>query len=907
MSTETKTTCPYCGVGCGVIATPRPDGSAVVQGDPAHPANFGRLCSKGAALGETLGLDGRLLEPEVNGDKAGWDEALDEVAGRFKQTIAEYGADAVAFYVSGQLLTEDYYVANKLMKGFIGSGNIDTNSRLCMSSSVAGHKRAFGEDVVPGCYADLELADLLVLVGSNAAWCHPVLYRRISLAKASRPAMKIVVIDPRRTDACDLADLHLGLQPGSDVALFNGLLHHLRRHDGLDFAFLERHVAGYAEALTAAASCPSIPATAAACGLAEDAVAKFFQLFLSTPKTVTAWSQGVNQSSAGTDKVNAIINVHLATGRIGKPGMGPFSLTGQPNAMGGREVGGLANQLAAHRDFGHAEDWRAVADFWNAPNLARKPGLKAVDLFEAIGSGRVKAVWIMATNPVVSLPDSTAVRAALAACPFVVVSDCEDQTDLAAYAHVRLPALAWGEKSGTVTNSERTISRQRPFLPAPGQARSDWWMVCEVGKRMGFAEAFDYRRPEEIFREHARLSAFRNGGARLFNIGALAALDAAGYEAFAPRQWPLTSPGTGGAGGTPALPGHGCEGTARLFGDGGFRHADGKARMLALTPRPPAQAIDAAYPFALNTGRVRDQWHTMTRTARSPRLNRHSPEPYVEIHPEDAARLGLQAGGLARLESRYGSALARLQTSAGQRPGSLFMPMHWSGPYAENALANALVNPVVDPLSGEPESKHTPVRIEAYRPAWQGFLIAREALALDGMAWRVAVRGAGWWLYELAGEAVPPDWRAWAETRLPGSGAGSLEESGWEWLEYADASQGRYRCARLEQGRLLACLFVARGHELPPRDWLAGLFAEVRLTPKTRMGLLAGRPPSADDDPGRLVCACFGVGHNSLLRAIRQDGCASVEQIGTRLKAGTGCGACVPELKALLAAAGGRP
>ncbi|MFZ4700380.1 MAG: molybdopterin-dependent oxidoreductase, partial [Candidatus Methylumidiphilus sp.] len=423
MSTlTTKTTCPYCGVGCGILATAQDGGTVQIQGDPDHPANYGMLCSKGSALGETVGLEGRLLHPEIGGRKVGWDEALDTVANRFMQTIAEHGPDAVAFYVSGQLLTEDYYVANKLMKGFIGSGNIDTNSRLCMSSSVAGHKRAFGEDIVPGCYEDLELADLLVLVGSNTAWCHPVLYRRIAKAKEDRPGMKIVVIDPRRTAACELADLHLPLKPGSDVALFNGLLHHLRRNDRLDFDFMENHVSGFAQALALAAEgSPSIPATASACGLGEAGVAQFFQWFHGTEKTVTAWSQGVNQSSSGTDKVNAIINVHLATGRIGKPGMGPFSLTGQPNAMGGREVGGMANQLAAHMDFDNASHHEIVSEFWNAPNLASRPGLKAVELFQAIGEGRIKALWITATNPVVSLPDSNAVRRALASCEFVVV------------------------------------------------------------------------------------------------------------------------------------------------------------------------------------------------------------------------------------------------------------------------------------------------------------------------------------------------------------------------------------------------------------------------------------------------------------------------------------------------------
>ena len=389
-----------------------------------------------------------------------------------------------------------------------------------------------------------------------------------------------------------------------------------------------------------------------------------FQWFLRTEKTVTAWSQGVNQSSSGTDKVNAIINVHLATGRIGKPGIGPFSLTGQPNAMGGREVGGLANQLAAHMDFDNPAHHETVAGFWKAPNSACRPGLKAVDLFQAIGDGRIKAIWIMATNPVVSLPDVNAVRRALASCEFVVVSDCEDATDLSPYAHVRLPALAWGEKDGTVTNSERRISRQRPFLPVPAEARPDWWMVCEVGKRMGYGNAFVYTDVAAIFREHARLSAFGNEGQRLFDIGALADMDSVAYEKLDPVQWPLVKG---------SIPG-----TARLFGSGSFRHSDGKARMLALYPKAPMEMPDEAYPLVLNTGRIRDQWHTMTRTARSPRLNRHLPEPYAEVHPDDAKRLELQEGTLIRLETRWGSALARVKISPDQQLGSVFMPMHWS-------------------------------------------------------------------------------------------------------------------------------------------------------------------------------------------------------------------------------------
>ncbi|RUV82523.1 nitrate reductase, partial [Mesorhizobium sp. M5C.F.Ca.IN.020.14.1.1] len=514
---EVRTTCPYCGVGCGVLAKVTADGEITVRGDPDHPANFGRLCSKGSALAETIDLDGRLLYPEIHGRRTGWDEALDLVASTFSQTIAEHGPDAVAFYVSGQLLTEDYYVANKLMKGFIGSANIDTNSRLCMASSVAGHRRAFGADTVPGSYEDLELADLIVLVGSNLGWCHPVLYQRVAAAREKRPEMKVALIDPRRTMTAGIADMHLAIAADGDVALFTGLLAYLGKNDALDRAYIAAHTTGFEGAI--AASSLDLAGIAAATGLGEDELVRFYSLFAATAKTVTVYSQGVNQSSSGTDKVNAIINCHLATGRIGKPGTGPFSVTGQPNAMGGREVGGLANMLAAHMEIENPEHRSRVQRFWSAPAIAEKPGLKAVEMFQAVADGRIRALWIMATNPVDSMPDADAVEAAIKACPFVVVSDVLAMTDTVRHAHVRLPAAAWGEKDGSVTNSERRISRQRAFLPVPGEARADWWIIAEVAKRMGIAEAFSYASPAAIFAEHAALSAFENHGARDFDIG----------------------------------------------------------------------------------------------------------------------------------------------------------------------------------------------------------------------------------------------------------------------------------------------------------------------------------------------------------------------------------------------------
>ncbi|MDE2261884.1 MAG: molybdopterin-dependent oxidoreductase, partial [Gammaproteobacteria bacterium] len=551
MSAVVRTTCPYCGVGCGVAARGRPDGTFEITGDPAHPANAGSLCSKGSALAETLGGEGRLLYPLIRTSRAwpqpgsdpssvlraaretrrvGWNEALAHVAQGFRAAIRDHGPDSVAFYVSGQLLTEDYYVANKLMKGFIGSANIDTNSRLCMASAVAGHKRAFGEDLVPGCYEDVELADLIVLVGSNTAWCHPILFRRIEREKHSRPDLKLVVIDPRRTPTAQTADLHLPIRAGTDVTLFNGLLWYLHEHGATDERFVEMHTAGAQEALDAARAAGDPATVAAVCGTDAERIGELYRLFRSRERVVTLFSQGVNQSSAGTDKVNAIINCHLLTGRIGRPGMGPFSLTGQPNAMGGREVGGLANTLAAHLDLEVAEHREAVRGFWGSPGVASRPGLKAVDLFEAMHAGRIKAVWIMATNPVVSLPDAERVREALRRCELVVLSDCVADTDTAALAHVLLPAATWGEKDGTVTNSERCISRQRRFLAPPGEARPDWWIICEVARRMGFAGEFPYESPHGIFDEHARLSALAARGglsvqshsadtpARLFDI-----------------------------------------------------------------------------------------------------------------------------------------------------------------------------------------------------------------------------------------------------------------------------------------------------------------------------------------------------------------------------------------------------
>jgi assimilatory nitrate reductase catalytic subunit len=684
------TTCPYCGVGCGVLAGA--DGS--IKGDPDHPANFGRLCSKGSALGETLGLEGRLLAPQIDGRDADWDEALDLVAEKFRTAVAEHGRDSVAFYVSGQLLTEDYYVANKLMKGFIGSANIDTNSRLCMASSVVGHKRAFGTDTVPGLYEDFEQADLIVLVGSNLAWCHPVLFQRLQAAKAARPSLKVVVVDPRRTATSNLADLHLSVRPDGDAALFNGLLTEIVARGLDDQAYVGAHVSGFDAALQAAQSSDPLES-----GLSPAELKTFYDLWCGTKKVVTLYSQGVNQSFCGTDKVNAILNCHLATGRIGHPGVGPFSITGQPNAMGGREVGGLVNMLACHLDLENAAHRDAVQSFWDAPAMPDAAGLKAVDLFKACADGKIKALWIMSTNPAVSLPDADGVATAIRNVPFVAVSDILEDTDTGRLAHVLLPATGWGEKSGTVTNSERRISRQRPFLPAPGQARADWDIIAEVGRRMGWTSAFDFRSVAEVFREYAAMSGLAARFGRDFDITGLADLTDADFDALEPTLWPAPASG-------PAAP--------RFFADGGFYHADGRAKMLPISPPEPLAITPKAYPLRLNTGRVRDHWHTMTRTGRAPRLGAHMAEPYVEIHPEDADQNGLMDAEIARLIAPEGEARLRVMITDRAQRGTVFAPMHWTDILSSKGRVNTLVASRVDPFSGQPALKGAQVRVERF-------------------------------------------------------------------------------------------------------------------------------------------------------------------------------------------------
>jgi assimilatory nitrate reductase catalytic subunit len=886
---QVRTVCPYCGVGCGLLATPDGQGGALIAGDPDHPANRGRLCSKGSALGETLSLDGRLLHPMRRRDdgtlaRIAWDTALTAVANGFAQVIERHGPGAVAFYLSGQLLTEDYYVANKLMKGFIGSANVDTNSRLCMASSVAGHRRAFGSDTVPGMYEDLDTADLIVLVGSNTAWCHPVLFQRMIANKRERGA-RIVVIDPRRTATADEADLFLPIAAGTDTALFCGLLCDLAAHGTIDFAYINAHTRGFGAAYARATEIArTVENTAAATGLAAADVARFFEWFRTTPRVVTAFSQGVNQSAQGTDKVNAIINCHLATGRIGQLGMGPFSLTGQPNAMGGREVGGLANQLAAHMNFTPADIDR-VGRFWRATRMATHEGLKAVQMFEAIERGEIKALWVMATNPAVSLPRAAAVRAALSRLDVFVASEnvlSNDTVD--AGAQILLPAAAWGEKDGTVTNSERRISRQRSFLPPPGQAQPDWWIVCEVAKRMGFGAAFSYGSVADVFREHSALSAFENGGARDFDIGGLANITDDEYNAFDPVQWPVPANETECA--SPS--------TTRFFAAGGFYTGDYKARFVAPEPPPhPATPLDEAFPFRLNTGRIRDQWHTMTRTGTSPRLGAHLPEPFVAVHPDDARAAGLIDGGFARVTTRHGACVLKVVVTDAQAPGTLFVPIHWSGATSSGGRIGELVAPLTDPHSGQPDSKATPAAISAVTFSSRGFILTRHKITLpDGTWWaRVAVRGGHGLLF--AADLSIEGWRDCA-ARWFGADA--------ELAEYLDAQGGNLRLAAYVNGNLAGCIFVGPPESAPQWDAVRAMFEADAIASGPRRTLLSGQSTDGVEDAGPMICACFGVGLNTIRRAIASEKLASAEEIGKALRAGTNCGSCLPELRKIVQA-----
>ena len=929
MTHETRSTCPYCGVGCGVII--ESDGAQIthVRGDPEHPANFGRLCTKGSTLHLTataaVTRQTRLLQPmqRVRRDAApvpiSWDAALDEAAARFAATIDAHGPDAVGFYVSGQLLTEDYYVFNKLAKGLIGTNNIDTNSRLCMSSAVAGYKQTLGADAPPACYDDVNHADCLFIAGSNTAWAHPVLFRRIEDAKAANPAMKIIVVDPRRTDTVELADLHLPIQPGTDVLLFHGMLHLMLWEGWTDARYIAAHTSGF-DALKATVRDCTPDKVAQICGIRGDDLLTAARWFATSKATLSLYCQGLNQSSSGTAKNAGLINLHLATGQIGRPGAGPFSLTGQPNAMGGREVGGLANLLSGHRNLADPQHRAEVAALWGVPSVPEKPGKTAVEMFQAAADGEIRALWIACTNPAQSMPDQATVRRALERCEFVVVQEAFSTTATCEFADLLLPATTWGEKDGTVTNSERCISRVRAAVPAAGSARDDWRIAVDLARRLerklgrGEHTLFPYDDPESVWNEHRESTRGRD-------------LDITGMSYpmlnAAQRQWPLAE-------GQHA-------GRARLYEDGVFPTADGRAKFVDTPYKGLAEARDARFPFTLNTGRLRDQWHGMSRTGTLGRLFSHVAEPTLQMHAQDMARRQLAEGDLVQVRSRRGALVLPVQASAEVALSQLFLAMHWGAEYlsgrAEDgsvlAGVNALTSSVFCPDSKQPELKAAAVRVEpaklrwtllaaAWLPAESG-LSARESLKAlmrafpfascvpFGAAGALSAGAAGevGVLFRAAAPEPPEEALVVEIERL-------LDLASTDTLHYADPRHGKRRAVRLRRdgtgdiARLQG--FLLAGDTRAER-WIKALLQDRLPAQAYGRQLLSpgATPPAGVAARGRIVCSCFGVAETVITQRLAADGPdrTDAERLGAlqaALSCGTNCGSCLPELKRLVRA-----
>ena len=860
-----KTTCPYCGVGCGVKVSVGPTNQVLVSGDSSHPANYGKLCIKGKNLGETLDNRNRLKLPQVNNQSTSWPRALDLIASKINDSIVRYGKDSVAFYVSGQLLTEDYYVANKLMKGFIGSANIDTNSRLCMSSAVAAHKRAFGEDIVPMSYSDITKADLIILAGSNLAWCHPVIYQRIREEKERRPELKLVVIDPRVTASVELADLHLAIKSGGDLLLFNGLLNYLSQHQVLDVT-----MNGLDDALSSAAIDSK---RLSEIGLSEQIIQKFYQLFLNSDKVVTLFSQGINQSSQGTDQGNAILNCHLASGKIGRVGCGPFSITGQPNAMGGREVGALANTLASHIEFEDHELLQPLSDFWQTKNLATSPGLKAVDLFNAVNDGKIKVLWIMATNPLVSLPDHAKIQQALSRCPTVIVSDCVATNDTINYANIVLPAQSWGEKSGTVTNSERRISRQRGFLTPFGEAKPDWWIVSQVAKRMGFAAQFNYQSPRDIFVEHAQLSGLNNQGTRAFDISAFSDISGEKYQQWLPTQWPQPKERSV------------ILSDQQFFVDKKYYHPNHQPSLIAVSAK---NRIKREKQFTLNTGRNRDQWHTQTRTDKSSTLTNHHPEPLVELHPCDSKPLGIVDGQIVKLSSHdlkvKGELLVRVKLSRLQRRRELFMPIHWSSSNSNQGCVSKLVMPNFDPISGQPAFKHSTVTIHSWVSHSEAMLVLKAPLDLSLCPYQIKQPIAGGYCYYLASPEQPEQLFERINQWLKDNSETKIES-----FSASDPNQQLFRQSYLKAGELVSGLCVARNKAQLPDGWISQFYC----LDDAKRYFISNNIKALKQQ--KTFCQCLNIPLKDIEDAL-ESGELNIAEIRAKTGAGGGCGSCIGDI-----------
>jgi assimilatory nitrate reductase catalytic subunit len=891
---ETRSTCCYCGVGCGVIIQSEGDRITGVRGDPDHPANFGRLCTKGSTLHLSASGEGRALFPEVRHDRnqprqrASWNDALEHTAERFADIIREHGPDAVAFYISGQLLTEDYYVFNKLAKGLLGTNNVDTNSRLCMSSAVAGYKMTLGADAPPACYEDIDHTQCLFIAGSNTAFAHPIVFRRIEDARARNPDLKIIVVDPRRTDTAQMADLHLAIQPGTDVALFNGMLHIMLWEELTDMDYIRSYTEGF-DALKETVREYTPKMAADICGIKEaDLVtaAKWFGL----GPTLSMYCQGLNQSSSGTDKNSALINLHLATGQIGKPGAGPFSLTGQPNAMGGREVGGMANLLSAHRDLANPEHRAEMARLWGLDNVPEKAGKTAVELFDGLKSGEVKAVWIACTNPAQSMPDLNSVQDALKNAEVVVVQDAFRDIDTVQYADVLLPATTWGEKEGTVTNSERRITHVRPAVPPPGEARSDWDIVVDfarrIGKRLGNgrdAQAlFPYQNAEDVFNEHRETTRGRDLD--------ITGLSYAVLDTLGPQQWPMPEGET--------------TGRARLYADGVFQKPGGRAMFANTRYRPTAEKTDARYPLHLNTGRLRDQWHGMSRTGHVPQLFNHVEEPLLSMNASDMSRRSIVSGDLVKASSRRGSLVLRAQASEEMLPTQTYIPMHWGGQFMQGQGCNSLTIGAIDPISKQPELKHAAIKVEKLDLPWK--MIAMRRCDQPGRLERIrellaSFEYASCGLYGrnpgiVVLRAAHPHAPEPALIEHMDDLLDMADDS--QTISYQDAKRGISKRIVVENGEVVGLRLLG---ETLAANWLKEVMVQGKLTDELRRWALAplNAPPTGGKNRGRIVCNCLDVSEQEIRAVLAEGGDLSVLQ--EKLKCGTECGSCVPELKRIVA------
>jgi len=882
-------------VGCGVIIKSENDKIIDVKGDPNHPANFGRLCTKGSTLHLTTKLDCRALYPEMRlkrdepRQRVTWDESLDFITEKFTQTIEQHGPDSVAFYISGQLLTEDYYVFNKLAKGLIGTNNVDTNSRLCMSSAVSGYKATLGSDAPPACYEDIDHTDCLFIAGSNTAFAHPIIYRRIEDAKANNPNLKIIVVDPRRTDTAQAADLHLAILPGTDVALFNGMLHVMLWEGLLDMAYINAHTVGF-ETLKETVREYTPKMVSDICGIKESDIVQAAKWFGKGP-SLSMYCMGLNQSVHGTDKNAALINLHLATGQIGKPGSGPFSLTGQPNAMGGREVGGMANLLSAHRDLSNPEHRAEIAKIWGVDDVPATPGKTAVEMFDAVKDGSIKAIWIACTNPAHSMPDLNKVIEALGNAELVVVQDAYNNVDTAEYADVLLPASTWGEKEGSVTNSERCITRVNPAINPPAEARHDWQIMVDFAQRLEKRLAkntslFPYTTTEEIFNEHRETTRGRD-------------LDITGLSYTllneqGPQQWPFVS----GA----------STGQARLYCDGVFQKPDGKAQFVNAVYKGTADKTDARHPLHLLTGRLRDQWHGMSRTGTIAQLFNHVEEPAINMNADDMQRRSIKDGDIVKVSNKRGSLVLVAKASDEVKPAQTFIPMHWGKQFMHGLGVNALIPPDFDKTSKQPELKHTAIKLEKLELPWHMTVMR----ACDDLAQLQAIRALlvdfeyascglfgreseehklGMLILRASNKEAP---RAEIVTQID---AILGMQDGMPLLNYDDAKRGISKRILVEDNKVTGVRLMG---EVLAAEWLKEIMLTGQFTPELRRWALAplATPPNGQKGRGKIICNCIDLSENEIIETIQLG--ADLPTLQSKLKCGTECGSCVPELRRLV-------